>query len=315
MGSHGHLCIPTIDFSKSSLKPDTPEWEVVKSQVMKAAEESGCFVALWDEIPVHVYKGMEYEVKDLFDIPSETKTRNVSTGPYRGYIGQRNDMPLYESFRIGHPCSQDALESFVQCLWPLGRPTFSENVASLSKPLADLECLVKRVVLESLGVEKYLDELKDSTAYSIRFMKYKVPQNGERDEVGLPAHRDPNVISILYQIEGDGLEIEAGSGEWIKINPLPGSFIVLFGEALRAWTNGRLNAAKHRVMMSGNRPRYSAGFFSIFEQGFIVKAPEELVDEEHPSLFKPFIFEDLMRLSHTDAMIRYNYVVDAYRNV
>ena len=41
-------------------------------------------------------------------------------------------------------------------------------------------------------------------------------------------------------------------------------------------------------MMSGNKIRYSAAFFSVPKAGYIVKAPEELVDQDHPLLFKPF---------------------------
>lgn len=40
--------------------------------------------------------------------------------------------------------------------------------------------------------------------------------------------------------------------------------------------------------MSGNKARYSLGFFASPKHGYVLKAPEELVDEEHPLLFKPY---------------------------
>lgn len=40
--------------------------------------------------------------------------------------------------------------------------------------------------------------------------------------------------------------------------------------------------------MSGNETRYSTGLFSAPVEGYIIKAPEEVVDDEHPLLFKPY---------------------------
>ena len=64
---------------------------------------------------------------------------------------------------------------------------------------------------------------------------------------------------------------------------------------MQAWTNGRLHPLCHRVMMTGDEARYSAGLFSFPKAGYIVKAPEELVDQQHPLLFKPFDYLEFMR--------------------
>lgn len=53
-------------------------------------------------------------------------------------------------------------------------------------------------------------------------------------------------------------------------------------------------------MMSGNEARYSTGLFSIPKDGYIVKAPEELVDEEHPLLFKPYDYVEFLQYYYTE---------------
>ncbi|KAJ8756150.1 hypothetical protein K2173_024697 [Erythroxylum novogranatense] len=315
MGSEGHLSLPTIDFSKSSLKPGTPEWDFTKSQVLKACEDCGCFVALFDKLSLETRQGMVSELKELFDLPRETKMKNVRKGAYSGYIGQLPNLQLYESLGLGDPSSLENIKSFSHMLWPDGKPSFSENVVLFSKPLLELEAIAKRVILESLGVEKYLDELNEWTNYNLRVMKYDEPQNVEKHQLGLAAHLDKNTITILHQLQGDGIEIEAKGGEWIKIKALPGSFIVIIGEAFHAWTNGRLQSAYHRVMMTGNQPRYSVGLFSGFNEEFSVKAPEELVDEEHPLLFKPFKIEELVKRLQSGAGRTSKYCLDDFRIV
>lgn len=41
-------------------------------------------------------------------------------------------------------------------------------------------------------------------------------------------------------------------------------------------------------MNGADEDRYSIGLFSIPKEGIIIEAPEEMVDEEHPLLYKPF---------------------------
>lgn len=40
--------------------------------------------------------------------------------------------------------------------------------------------------------------------------------------------------------------------------------------------------------MTGDEPRYSVALFVTPKPGYLIQAPEEMVDEEHPLLFKPF---------------------------
>ncbi|PNX70698.1 2-oxoglutarate-dependent dioxygenase, partial [Trifolium pratense] len=67
-----------------------------------------------------------------------------------------------------------------------------------------------------------------------------------------------------------------------------------------AWSNGRLHSPFHRIMMSGNEARYSTGLFSIPKGGYIIKAPEELVDEEHPLLFKPYDHVEFLKYYYSE---------------
>ncbi|CAN1835423.1 Probable 2-oxoglutarate-dependent dioxygenase AOP1.2 [Linum perenne] len=120
-----------------------------------------------------------------------------------------------------------------------------------------------------------------------RVMKYKSPETQDK-KLGLSSHTDKNIVTILYQNQVQGLEVQTKNGTWIKSQPSPTTFIVMIGDSLKAWLNGRLHSPLHRVMMSGNESRYSLGLFSVPKSGYIIEAPVEMVDKEHPLLFKPF---------------------------
>ena len=48
------------------------------------------------------------------------------------------------------------------------------------------------------------------------------------------------------------------------------------------------------------KTRYSAGLFSIRKGGYIIKTPEELVDEEYPLIFKPFDRVEFLKFYYTE---------------
>ena len=75
-----------------------------------------------------------------------------------------------------------------------------------------------------------MDEHMDSTNYLLRAMKYKGPQTTET-KVGLNAHTDKNIVTILYQNQVDGLEVLTKDGQWIKVKCSPDSYIAMVGDS------------------------------------------------------------------------------------
>ncbi|RDY09752.1 putative 2-oxoglutarate-dependent dioxygenase AOP1.2, partial [Mucuna pruriens] len=291
MGSETEVKLPVIDFSIEDLEFNAAEWETVKSQVHKALVEYGCFEAVFDKVPSDIRKAIFLYVEQLFDLPLQTKQRVASSRPYHGYIGPS---PVYESMGIEDVHLPQKVESLINILWPQGKPSFSKNLQFFTEQVTKLDEMIRKMTLESLGVEKYLDEHMNSTNYLARLIKYEGPQTHE-PKVGIPEHTDKNILTTLCQNQIDGLEVQTKSGEWIKCKPSsPNSFVVVTGDSLYAWTNGRVHTPLHRVMMSGNETRLSIGLFTVPKAGFVIKAPDELVTEEHPLLFKPFVQSDFM---------------------
>ncbi|KAE8728225.1 hypothetical protein F3Y22_tig00004742pilonHSYRG00015 [Hibiscus syriacus] len=89
------------------------------------------------------------------------------------------------------------------------------------------------MIMESFQVEKYMDEHMDSSGYLLKVTKYKGPQTIEK-QVGLKAHTDISMLTILYQNEVNGFGVQSSTGEWIEWEPSKHSFIVVIGECLHA---------------------------------------------------------------------------------
>lgn len=288
MGSESKINHPVIDFR--NLKPGTPEWETTKKQVREASEEYGFFEALFDQVPQDLRKSTYDGLKQLFDLPLETKIQAKTDKPYYGFV-KTPHTPLYEAFIIEDALTPGKTESFLKLMGPQGEDLpVSKSLVSYSEQLSKIDKVVREMIAESLGLEKYINDHFESTKYHVSVQKYKGPESDE-GKIGMPSHVDDNFVTILSSNEVSGLQFWTKDGnQWISIDMPPNSFVVVLGKSLHAWTNGRTHAPHHRVMMTGEVDRYSIALFAIAKRGHMIKAPQEMVDEQHPLLFKPFDF-------------------------
>lgn len=101
---------------------------------------------------------------------------------------------------------------------------------SYGKIVSELDQLVRRMVLESYGLEKYCESHIKSTAYVLRLARYR-ESNMDEINLSLQPHTDKSFITLLASNQVSGLEMKTREGEWIALPPMPSSFIVLAGEA------------------------------------------------------------------------------------
>ncbi|WCJ40646.1 2-oxoglutarate (2OG) and Fe(II)-dependent oxygenase superfamily protein [Euphorbia peplus] len=312
MGSENIENVPEIDLS--DLQPGSPEWEEARTHVWKAVVEYGCFRIVFRNIPVELRNDILSDQKELFELPLETKLLNneVCEFPFGGYIGKSPFTPLYESIGFDNPFKFDMVEKLINALLPPARPHFCKRIHDYTKQISEVENIIMRMIMESLGIEKYMDEHLNSVFYSLRLQKYDIPEKEDEGEIGLQIHKDQDIMTILYQNEVDGVETETRDGRWISCKTQTHNFTVFIGESLHAWTNGRAYAPYHRVLMKGKKARYSVGLFTAFKEGYVIKAPEELVDEEYPLLYKPFDHFEYLKLVERDAVENYQTTLKPY---
>ncbi|MBD2208161.1 isopenicillin N synthase family oxygenase [Calothrix sp. FACHB-1219] len=78
-------------------------------------------------------------------------------------------------------------------------------------------------------------------------------------------HSDYGSITLLFQDNIGGLEVQTITGEWIAAPSIPGTVIVNTGDLMQRWTNHVFCSTKHRVINPSDRTmkqsRYSVAFF------------------------------------------------------
>ncbi|KAJ0989642.1 hypothetical protein J5N97_007998 [Dioscorea zingiberensis] len=293
--------IRKIDFSGLEMrKAGTEEWIKVRGEVMEALETKGFFEAVYDNVSRETLEELFGPVlKELFALPLDVKMiMNHSDKPYEAYVPRRPGCN-FESLKVHDASSDSSISNFAALLWPPnGNTTFCEVAGKYVWEMKELETMVRRMVVEALGVEKQWESFEKSVVYGFKMAEYDAPVNPE-SVVTMPTHRDINIMNFIRQQEGQGLEIQTGDGKWLVASP--NSFNVIVGESLQAWSNGRVNAPPHRVKMrNNNEKRHSIQFGSYFKDECIIQAPGELVDQDHPQVYKPFNYANYAKFLFSD---------------
>ena len=101
--------------------------------------------------------------------------------------------------------------------------------------------------------------------HRLKLLKYPPSPPGTQGQ-GVGAHKDSSGwLTFLYQANEDlpGLEVLSSSNAWLPAYPMPGTFVVNFGNAFEAATEGAVKATTHRVIAPGpnSSTRYSIPFF------------------------------------------------------
>ncbi len=118
------------------------------------------------------------------------------------------------------------------------------------------------------------------------------------------AHEDINVITLLLGAEEAGLQVKHRSGEWLSVNPPPGTLVVNCGDMLQRYTAGFLPSTSHRVLNPtperAHLPRYSMPFFLHFNPDFMIEALPGCVDKggkvEPPITSQDYLMERLVEI-------------------
>ncbi|KAI4331464.1 hypothetical protein MLD38_029652 [Melastoma candidum] len=307
--------IPTIVFTQENTKPGTPSYATTCRQVIHALERFGLFLATYDpeKLPIAVHDETFSVVRELFDLPTETKVKNRYDKPLNGYVGQIAKLPLHESLGIDDAPSLEGTQKFTDVLWPEGNARFCNLINAYAKLSEEIDRTVARMIFDGYGVGKYYDSYISSTTYLLRLLKNRAPKEGEHN-LGFIHHTDKSFTTIVHQHgEVNGLEVETKDRDWILVKLSSSNFVVMAGDALMAWSNDRIKSPNHKVTIHGDEDRYSLAQFA-FNNGTL-EVPAELVDDDHPLKYKPFDHLGLLRFFRTDEGYKAECPIKAYCGV
>lgn len=143
----------------------------------------------------------------------------------------------------------------------------------------------------------------------------------------MPAHSDWGTITMLFQDDCGGLQVEHPKqpGHFVDATPLKNAMVMNVGDLLMRWSNGTsrihilveaadlkiedyLKSTLHRVTLPPvqeksqvdgklmTRPRYSIPYFVSPDPKAVIECLSVCTDQKHPVKYEPVVQEDYRRM-------------------
>lgn len=249
-----------------------------------------------------LYQSAYEQFKKLFSMGEEVKRQyDTSADNSRGYTpfgkehAKDNPSPdLKEFWQVGQEVDKDDPQAslYFDNVWPKECPELRETTVGLYRALERCaKDLMEAFALYFELPQETFSEMVVGGDSVLRAIHYP-PVKGELqpNQVRAAAHEDINMMTLLPQSDGDGLEILTHENEWLAVNAPAGDLVVDTGDMMSRITNNVVPATTHRVInppQAENRARFSMPFFIHPHPQWELKVLDRFVTEEQPAKYPP----------------------------
>ncbi|KAF8658363.1 hypothetical protein HU200_059411 [Digitaria exilis] len=243
----------------------------VRAAILGAGKEHGFFQVVNHGVPEKVLRDMEAVCEEFFQMPAADKAEFYSDDK-----SKKNRLFSGSSFEtLGEKYWRDCLT----LLYPLPSGDTSDwphKPQRLREVVGNYTVLVRGLAMEILRL------LEGRIVLDIN--RYPPSPNPSRT-LGLPPHCDRDLITVLLPGAVPGLEV-AYNGDWIRVQPVPNSFVVNFGLQLEVVTNGLLRSVEHRAATNSSETRTSVATFIVPADDCVVGPDERFIGEDNPARYR-----------------------------
>ncbi|WVZ82418.1 hypothetical protein U9M48_029684 [Paspalum notatum var. saurae] len=272
------VSLPTIDMSRSR--------DDVRRAVLEAGKELGFFQVVNHGVPEQLMRDMEAVGVDFFKMPAADKADFYSediSKPHRLYSGTIYETGTEEYWRDCLRIAYDFPAGDHIKDWPDKPRNLREIVEKYILLARGVGMELLQLVCEATGLRRDYFEGGISGGDVILHINHYPVSPDPSKTLGLPPHCDRNLITVLLPGAVQGLEV-AYKGDWIKVQPAPGTFVVNFGQQLEVVTNGMLKSIEHRATTNSTLARTSVATFIMPAGDCLIGPAEEFIDEDNPPL-------------------------------
>lgn len=269
--------IPLIDIAP--LYQDNPTGKLsVANAIDHACQHSGFFYIQGHPISRERIAAMRQLAQDFFALPAAEKLKiNIQlSANHRGYgetaaeqLDPSQPGDWKESYDMGlnlpvdHELIGPERPLYGPNQYPTAIPDFQRRMETHYWDMLALGKKILSALALALGIdETFFDNKFDHPLSVLRFLHYPSrPTTDKQAAIGAGAHSDYGCITILWQDEIGGLQVQDVNGRWIDAPPIANTFVINIGNMMARWSNDRYKSTPHRVYSPSGAERYSMPFF------------------------------------------------------
>ncbi|XP_057969339.1 gibberellin 3-beta-dioxygenase 1 [Malania oleifera] len=264
----------------------------------------GVFQVTNHGVPSSLFDEMEAAGVDLFSLPLEQKMKaarapDSATGYGLARISSFFSKQMwYEGFTIVGSPLQHARQ-----LWPRHRDfsKFCEAVEEYDEKMNQLAARLLWLMLGALGITKHdvkwagpKRDFKGASA-ALQLNCYPACPEPER-AMGLAAHTDSTLLTILYQNRISGLQVFREGTGWAAVPPVPGALVVNVGDLLHIISNGSYPSVLHRAVVNRTQQRLSFAYLYGPPTAAKIEPHRRMVGPSDPPLYRAVYWSEYLGL-------------------
>lgn len=272
----GRESIPVIDISTARGASDDAAIAAVGRALRAASQDIGFFYIAGHGVRDEKIQAAVAAARAFFAHPLEEKQQVAVNRRHRGFLRQggavmRDDVKpdLKESFNWAFEVPEDSpLQRADRPLigpnvWPEAPPElrtalygYYEDVVACGRDLMRAFALALDLPRDFFA-DKFDCPLARGSAI---YYPPQPPDLGEA-QFGVGPHTDYGCLTLLWQDDSGGLQVQGRGGTWVLAHPIPGTFVCNVGDLLARWSNDRFVSTPHRVVNTSGHERFSLPVF------------------------------------------------------
>lgn len=268
--------IPVINF-QPFIDGNAKTRQAVAQQIFQACHQIGFMYLQNPGISLKLREELFKQSKIFFAQPLVLKQQLAWSNEFsnRGYIGiERESLAptqpgdLKEAFNVGKEVNTTDTTSAAMVInkWLPDKEDFQSCILSFWDACTDVVEVVLQAFACALQLpEDFFNIRHNQQNHTLRLLHYPplqtIPKLGQ---IRAGAHSDYGSMTLLFQDQVGGLEVQTRAGNWIEAPAIPNTVLVNIGDLMQRWTNDVFCSTKHRVMIpieAEKRSRYSVAFF------------------------------------------------------